>query len=256
MHARTIVMRGVITEVTRGDVVDAVNGVVASDEVRIGAFACVMDVRRVHRAEKRDQHRQNENEDARERAEPGQTRDERDDEERRKEQNALMCGVFVADFPRARIRLKRVPNRVLEPTHRAAVVIRPSRFILGLIEVIHVMTEGMVQDPRVARDARLQSVHLLEKPIEPRRLECRDMLVMVIERADAPFGKYADERPRNQRHDVIDERVHHNVQAEEQGKTENRKPILPISKDAHECLTDKRFKRKETTARTSEPRRP
>lgn len=60
-------MRGVITEVTRRDVVDAVNDVVARDEVRIGALACVMDVRRVHRAEKRNQHRQNENEDARQR---------------------------------------------------------------------------------------------------------------------------------------------------------------------------------------------
>lgn len=80
----------VITEVTRRDVVDAVNDVVARDEVRIGALASVMDVRRVHRAEKRNQHRQNENKDARQRTEPGQTRDERDDEERRKEQNLLM----------------------------------------------------------------------------------------------------------------------------------------------------------------------
>lgn len=162
----------------------------------------------------------------------------------------------MADFPRSWIRLKRVPHRVLEPTHRASIVVFPARFILGLVEVIDVMTEGMVQDPRVARDARLQRIHLLEDAIEPRRLEGRDVLVVMIESADAPFREYADERPGNQRHDVIDERIHQDIAAEDQGKAENRKSVLLISKDAHECLADKRFKRKETTARTSAPMRP
>jgi len=233
-------MRRVITEVPGRDVVHAVNDVVTRDEVRIGAFTRVMNVRRVHRTEKRDRHRQNENEDAGERTEPGQTRHERDDEERRKEQYALMGRIFMTHFPSARIRLQRVPHGVLEPSHRAAVIIGPARFILGLVEIIHMMTKGMVQDPSVARDTRLQRVHLLEHPIEQCRLERRDVLMMVIEGANAAFREYADERPRNQRYDVIDKRIHQDVAEEEQGKTENRKPILAISKDAHECLTEKR----------------
>jgi hypothetical protein len=240
MDARTIVMRRVITEVPSRDVVDAVDDVVARDEVRIGALASVMDVRRVHGAEKRNQHRQNENEDARKRTKPGQTRHERDDEERRKEQYALMRRVFMTHFPSPRIRLQRVPDGVLEPTHRAAVIIGPSRFILGLIEIIHVMTKRMVQNPSVARDAGLQRVHLFEQSIEQCRLERRDVLMVVIEGANAAFREYADERPRNQRYDVIDKCVHQDVAEEDQGKTENRKPILAISKDAHECLTEKR----------------
>jgi hypothetical protein len=233
-------MRRVITEVSCRDVVDAVDDVVARDEVRIGALASVMDVRGVHGAEKRNQHRQNENEDAGKWAKPGQTRHERDDEERRKEQYALVGRIFMTHFPSPRIRLQRVPNGVLEPTHRAAVIIGPSRFIFGLIEIIHMMTKRMVQNPSVARDAGLQRVHLLEQSIEPCRFERRDVLVMVIEGANAAFREYADERPRNQRYDVIDKRVHQDVAEEDQGKTENRKPILAISKDTHECLTEKR----------------
>jgi hypothetical protein len=235
-----MVMRGVITKVSGRDVVHAVNDVVTRDEVRIGAFASVMDVRCVHGAEKRDRHRQNENEDASERTEPGQTRHERDDEECRKEQCALVGRILVTHFPGARIGLQRVPHRVLEPPHRAAVIIGPARFIFGLVEVIHVMTKGMVQDPCVGRNARLQRVHLLEHAIEQCRLEGRDMLVMVIEGANAAFREYADERPRNQRDDVIDKRIHQDVAEEEQRKAEDWKPILSISKDAHESLTKKR----------------
>ena len=77
-------MCGVITQVSRRDVVDTVNGVVAADEMGFGAFASVMDVRCVHGSEKRNQHRKNEHEHAGQRPPKGQTRHERDDEERRK----------------------------------------------------------------------------------------------------------------------------------------------------------------------------
>ncbi len=134
-------MRGVITQVSRGDVVNAVNGVVAREEMRFRAFASVMDVRRVHRSKKRNQHRNDEHEDARQGPPKGQTRHERDDEERRQKQHTLMRWVPMTNLPRPRIRLKSVPNRILEPSHRAAIVVLPARFILGLIQVIHVMTQ-------------------------------------------------------------------------------------------------------------------
>ena len=152
-----------------------------------------------------------------------------------------MCGVPMTNLPRSRIRLDRVPNRILEPTHRAAIVIHPARFILGLIQVIHVMAQRMMQHPRVARDARLQCIHLLEQPIEPRRLECRDVLMVMIKRANAAFGEDTEERPTNQRPHVVDERVHEEIATEHQRKAEDGKPILPISKETHECLADQAF---------------
>jgi hypothetical protein len=75
--------------------------------------------------------------------------------------------------------------------------------------------------------------------------------MVMIESTDAPFREYANERPGNQRRDVIDERVHQHIAAEQQGKEENRKSVLRISKDAHEYLADKGFNQKESTARTS-----
>ncbi len=98
-----------------------------------------------------------------------------------------------------------------------------------------------MQHPRVARDTRLQRIHLLEYAIEPRGFECRDVLMVMVERANASFGKNADERPGDERPYVVDECIDHEIDAEEQGKTEHREPILPISKEAHECLADQAF---------------
>ncbi len=167
-----------------------------------------------------------------------------------------MRRILVPDLPGARIRLQRVPHRVLEPAHRVAVGVLPAGFILGLVEVIEVMAEGMVQDPGLARDARLQGIHLLEQPIEPGRLEGRYVLVVMVEGADAAFGEYADQRPGNQRHDVVNERVHQDIAAENQGKEEHRKSVLPISKDAHEHLADERLNQTGPAARTAAPPRP
>lgn len=57
-------MRGVISEVSRRDVVNAVNDVVTRDEMRISAFSRMMTVRRVHGSKERNQHRENEHEHA------------------------------------------------------------------------------------------------------------------------------------------------------------------------------------------------
>lgn len=229
-------MRRVIPEIARRDVVNLVNDVVARDEVRIAALARVMDVRRVHRSEKRNQHRNDEHEECWQRSPIGQTRNERDDEECRQDQRALMRGVFVANFVRARIRLERVPHGVFEPAHRTAVIILPARFIFFLVEIIHMMTKRMVQNPGVRRDARLQRIHLFEQAIENRRFERRHVLVMMVERANTALGEDADQRVRHERPWTVHERVHQNIAAEDQGKTEDRNFVLLISKDTHECL--------------------
>ena len=233
-------MRRVIPEVSCRDVVDRVNDVVTRDEVRIGALAGVMNVRRVHRSKKGNQHRRDEHEQCWKRSQNRQTRDERDDEERRKQQNTLMRRIFSAHFPRPRIRLKRVPHRVFEPAHRAAFVVFPARFVLGLVEVIHVVPKRMMQHPRVARDARLQRVHLLEHAVEPRRFECRDVLMVMVKRANTSLGKDAEQRPRNKRPYIVNECISQEIAAEHQGKAKNRQTVLAISKDAHECLVDQR----------------
>lgn len=240
MHTRTIVMRRMIPEVSRRDVVDRVNDVVARDEVRIGALAGVMNVRRVHGSKERNQHRRDEHEQRRKRSPNRQTRDERDDEERRKQQNSLMSRIFTTHFPRSRIRLQRVPHRVFEPAHRTAIIIGPARFVLGLVEIIHVVPKRMMQHPRVARDARLQRVHLLEHAVEPRRFKCRDVLMVMVKRANTSLGKDAQKRPRDKRPYVVDECIGQEIAAEHQGKAKNRQTVLAISKDAHECLVDQR----------------
>jgi hypothetical protein len=240
MHTWTIVMRRVIPEVTRRDVVDAVNDVVTRDEMRIGAVSRVMTMRRVHRSEERNQHRRDEHEQPRKRPPIGQTRHERDDKKRRKQQHTLMPWILMAHFPRPWIRLKRVPYRVFEPAHRTAIIVLPARFVLGLVEVIHVVPKRMVQHPRITRDARLQRIHLLEQTVEPRRFECRDVLMMMIECANASFGEDADERPPDERPYIVNECIGQQIATEHQRKTEDWQSVLSISKDTHECLVDKR----------------
>lgn len=236
VHARTIVVRGVITEIAGRDVVDLVNDVVARDEVRIAALARVMDVRRVHRSEKGNQHRNDEHEDRGKRTQIGQTRDERDDEERRQNERALMRGISMTDFVRPRIRLKRVPHGVFEPAHRGAIIVLPARLVFVLVEIIHVMTKRMVQNPSVCRDARLQRIHLFEQTIEDRGFERRHVLVMMVERANTPLREDADQCVRHERPYVVHERVNQDIAAEDQGKAEDGNSILLISKDTHECL--------------------
>ncbi len=233
-------MRCVIPKVARRNVVHAVNDVVARDEVRVGALAGMMTVRRVHRSEKRNRHRRDEHEQRWKWPPKGQTRHERNDEQGRKQQNTLMRWILVAHFPRPRIRLKRVPHRVFEPAHRAAIVVCPARFVLGLVEVIHVVPERMVQNPRITRDARLQRIHLLEQTVEPRRFECRDVLMVMAKGAHASLGEDAKERPSNERPYVVYECIGQEIAAEHQGKAENRQTVLAISKDAHKCLVDQR----------------
>lgn len=235
-------VRRVISQVSRRDIVDVVNRVVARDEMRVGALASVMNVRRIHGSEERNQHRQNEDEHARKWTPKGQTRHERHDEKRRKKQRPLMRGIFVPNPPRSWIRLHRVPHRVFEPAHRAAIVILPARFVFALVQVIHVMPKRMVQHPCIGRDPGLKRIHLLEHAIEPCRFERRDMLMMMVERANAALWKDTHDRPSDQCPHIVDECIHHEIAAEEQGKAKHGKSVLPISKDTHERLADQVYK--------------
>ncbi len=78
------------------------------------------------------------------------------------------------------------------------------------------MAERVVQHPAVAGDAGLQPVHELEQTVEDRLPEHREMLVMMVERADAPARHDAQEHPRQENHRRVDESVHGDVAREEQ----------------------------------------
>jgi hypothetical protein len=80
---------------------------------------------------------------------------------------------------------------------------------------VEVVAQRVVQHPRLARDARLQHVDELEESIHPRVVEGRDVLVVVVERADAGFGQHADQRVREHQEPVVDEQVDRQVDGEQ-----------------------------------------
>jgi len=155
MQAGLVVVRGVIAEISRQEVVPAVKDVVGRNEMRRRLLACVMAIGMPRGVKQHQHHRKDEDDQRRDRAQDEERPDDRECEHGHGDENAPLRLPAPRDLPHARIGRHSHAERVLQFAHPRAVLAAPPRLVLGLIEIVEVMTERVMQHPSLARDPRL-----------------------------------------------------------------------------------------------------
>ena len=79
---------------------------------------------------------------------------------------------------------------VFHHTHNGAVFPHPATFVFGLVEIVMMVSQNVMEQPEICGDARMKRVAEFQNSVQGRPLEGPGMLVMMIPGANTAFRNY------------------------------------------------------------------
>ena len=223
----------VVAEISGEDVVAAVHDVVGSLVVVRRIEAGMVAVGVPGGDDVARHHRDREHEQGVERVVNEGPDEQREDDQPHPEEARLVARIAPRHAQRPLIASQCCDDGVLQLPHRRAVGPLPGRFVLRLVEVVHVVPNDMVEHPGIRGDPGVEGVGDLEEPVQDRLVEGAEMLVVMVPGADASLGPNHEHEPGGEHPHAPGLEKHEQVEERERDDTEDRKHVLTVAEDFH-----------------------
>lgn len=155
VQTRFDVMRGVIAEITRQNIVPAVHDIVGGLVGVVGIQAAVVIVGRPAGTHESAYHGDDEQDQRIHPIDHREHAQESEHEDAAAQESTLELRVLSADFVRAPVSGDGDGQRVANHSHGSTFAILPRRFVLRLVEVVHMVAKIVMEHPGIRRNSGL-----------------------------------------------------------------------------------------------------